>query len=102
MSEIKHTPGPWGIFNHNGTICIDNRGGDGMRPCIVDWTGFDTNDMTRRENEANARLIASAPELLEALRKALNYLENTEGEFGIALESADACRAAIRKAEGND
>jgi hypothetical protein len=47
---------------------------------------------------ANARLIAAAPEMLDALKDALNYLENTEGEFGITLNCADAARAAIAKA----
>lgn len=39
-------------------------------------------------------------DLLEALRRCLNYLENNESEFGITLDSADAARAAIAKVEG--
>jgi hypothetical protein len=41
-----------------------------------------------------------AAELVEACRKALNYIANSEGEFGITLESGDALRDAIAKAEG--
>ena len=46
----------------------------------------------------NARLIAAAPELLEAAQVALNYIENTESELGITLRSAEMLRAAIAKA----
>ena len=49
---------------------------------------------------ANARLIAAAPDLLEAARRALNFIENTEDEFGDNLPSGDALRAAIARATG--
>lgn len=51
---------------------------------------------------ANAKLIALAPRmaeeivrLREALRRCLNFIENTEGELGITLESGDIARAAL-------
>lgn len=44
---------------------------------------------------ANARLIASAPELLDALRGVLSVADRKTNEF-------DAARAAIAKAEGRD
>lgn len=50
-------------------------------------------------NSANARLISAAPDLLEAARSALNYITNTESEFGIVLDSGDKLRAAIAKAK---
>ena len=37
--------------------------------------------------------------LVEAARAALNYLENTEGEFGITLGSATGLRAALAAME---
>ena len=37
--------------------------------------------------------------LVEAARAALNYLENTEGEFGITLGSATVLRAALAAME---
>jgi hypothetical protein len=42
----------------------------------------------------------ATPDLLEAAKKALNYIANTEGELGIKLDSGDALRAAIARAEG--
>lgn len=51
----------------------------------------------------DARLIASAPDLAaevlrlrEALRKCLGFIENTESEFGIELDSGIAARAALK------
>lgn len=37
-------------------------------------------------------------DLLAAARKALNFVENTESELGVTLDSGDALRAAIAKA----
>ena len=47
--------------------------------------------------------IPTAPDavahLIDAARAALNYLENTEGEFGITLGSATGLRAALAAME---
>ncbi|MGL5219598.1 MAG: hypothetical protein ACRC8G_08990 [Plesiomonas shigelloides] len=50
-------------------------------------------------NEANARLIASAPELLSALERIAAYPETSHQELGIEAIKAIA-RVAIEKAEG--
>jgi hypothetical protein len=50
------------------------------------------NDIGPQDNGANARLIAAAPELLEALRSMLDDDEHTEACF--------KARAAIAKATG--
>jgi|GEM_PF-4219486 len=42
----------------------------------------------------------SASELAEALEECLNYIENTEAELGITLDSGDKARAALAKAKG--
>jgi hypothetical protein len=39
--------------------------------------------------------------LVEAARAGLNYLENTEGEFGITLGSATSLRAALAAMEAS-
>jgi hypothetical protein len=60
---------------------------------------------TPEENEADARLIAAAPELLEALKNLLRVEESwcslnemcNRGDLDAAMEKA---RAAIAKAEG--
>lgn len=57
MSDAKHTPGPWRVFDNFGErICIHNADDYGI--------GEAWNFNGRPENIANARLIAAAPDLL--------------------------------------
>ncbi len=62
----EHTPGPWrvGEKRHDYDIVIRNR--DSAPVTITCYAGY-----TRRTGDANARLIAAAPELLTALEQAL-------------------------------
>ncbi len=67
----KHTPGPWYRGEVDNSIYIWEEGGDGG--FIAEVSSEDTDAETL---VANARLIAAAPELLEALelcRKALDF-----------------------------
>lgn len=106
MSEVKHTPGPWTLetVRTSSGLChkigpFPWKTGKENHACIYDDYPSHGSDGTP-ELLANAHLIAAAPEMLEALIRALNYIENTEGEFGSILSSGEACRAAIEKAEG--
>jgi hypothetical protein len=52
---------------------------------------------------AGARIMeleAQRDELLSAIKRCLNFIENTESELGVKLESGDTARAVISKAEG--
>jgi len=81
----KNTPGPW---EHEG---------DGV---IVDAAGKQLAMVSPHLREANARLIAAAPELLEACRAALYGVVDRGGPDGLDKEEvADYLRAAITKAE---
>lgn len=70
--ELKHTKGEWGIIKGihapklpDSVTIIES----GRAPiCIVT-----DNWITEGTNEANARLICAAPEMLEALISAVNY-----------------------------
>ena len=93
MKEMKHTPGPWriGTAPPNGEQAIGTI--RGMMVAVA-TTGVGME----KETLANARLIAAAPELLEALR---GMLEVFGDEFGIgSSETCDAARAAIAKSTG--
>ena len=59
MNEAKHTPGPWHI----------HEGGDNLHSFVVDSAneGSVCKIAVNHHEEANARLIAAAPELLELL-----------------------------------
>ena len=68
MDNTKHTPGPW-TFNEK-TDCIQSEHPDHRFSLIAKVaTGEDI-----REEHANARLIAAAPEMYEALKNALNTI----------------------------
>lgn len=62
-----YTPGPWAIYR-DGFLYGVRRSVDGWSQsiCRVDWKIQGNPD---GEAQANARLIAAAPELLEALRE---------------------------------
>lgn len=86
-----HTPGPW-TKDRNRII---DRNGEEIARVSYGQSGF---------VQANARLIAAAPELLEALRafvKARDMVGWSEGECDLWLGPAwEAARAAIDKAGG--
>lgn len=91
----KHTLGPWKLElgrdgaprGLRGPAEVEHRN-------IVNWNGF--SSPTKRASMANARLIAAAPELLEALESFPGFLCGTEsGDAWI-----DQMRAAIAKARG--
>lgn len=96
----KHTPGPWAMPD-SGQGRISKVGVNGG------WDGMiataDCGDYARSRSEglANARLIAAAPELLEALKDAIQELEFLKS-IGVQSSTIDAeirkSRVAIAKA----
>lgn len=88
----KHTSGPWyhGNLNGNFYVCKDvgNLFYDIAR--VDNWP---------EETEANARLIASAPELLAALETVVRMIGPYAGQGRMDTEIS-AARAAIAKARG--
>lgn len=92
----KHTPGDWivsgdSIVTSDETICIATIETDG---------GYEA---TRDEREANSRLIAAAPELLEALKAVIKDVCVPQSDHPWAIQQREAhelARKAIAKAEG--
>ena len=82
--SAAHHPGPWKLVmdENYARITCDLDGGDNLRG----YCGL-----------ANARLIVSAPELLDALQKLVAFHDAEHNEFSDAIDNA---RAAIAKAEG--
>ncbi len=60
--EAKHTPGPWKVCSSDFHVWIEAPLGDEMT-VIATIAGVQTDQI----EDANSRLIAAAPELLEAL-----------------------------------
>lgn len=102
--SAKHTPGPWRVDpNYNRDVQDANGCEVGAALCVTDigekWTISGRITASREEGAANARLIASAPELLAALRE---MVADVDGGGSVSPYSVDAARAAIAKAEGRD
>lgn len=101
MSTMKHTPGPWTLETVTTAVGICHKIGPfpPRRPddvttrsaCLyADYpSGCNPAD---EELKANARLIAAAPELLEALEYAIRQIPE--------LASVPGVKAAIAKAKG--
>ena len=93
--SAQHTPGPW-RSSGSLTIYIEARLGDGwiQEVCSVGPTEADKG--YGEQQQANARLIAAAPDLLEALQA---VLANSLDSKGLA-DAHKQARAAIAKATG--
>lgn len=80
-TQPQHTPAPWHLRTHSDFIeylVIDN--GKGNSACVTILEYFE-DDATDPEMLANARLIAQAPAMYEALTAILENLDR--GEFVI-------------------
>lgn len=93
MENNKHTPKPWTqypLYNQDKEVVI-----------MATVNGLDFEIATvGRNTKANACLIASAPDLLEALKKiydACPDYEKIQGLLGMIKRTAET---AINKAEG--
>lgn len=99
MEKFKGTPGPWRVSEKRGDL-IDIRYNDSVVGAIsLNLAHVVALQSWLKEAEANAKLIAAAPELLEALQRCESVLSN------IPLEVSDVedllyARAAINKALG--
>lgn len=103
--NAEHTPGPWtATFMPAGAGLWNTRimGPDGEHILADTYTQF--YGPGQAESEANARLIAAAPELLEALAGLLKHAPLPKGirkDFSYTLY-LEAARSAIAKAEGRN
>jgi hypothetical protein len=99
-AETKHTPGPWRYHLGRGAnprFHIQDVGGYQ----IASTTELVRHKQAHEENEAreaNARLIAAAPELLEALTALLEASETIDAYEDLLSEPERKARAAIAKA----
>ncbi|EMC4372015.1 hypothetical protein VEL98_003901 [Cronobacter sakazakii] len=111
--KFKGTPGPWevmnatdvftqqGSANGSGVVC-DNDDGWQVAGCFNGKTFVQGKlvKLSLSEKEANARLIAAAPELLDVLQLILLYHE--DGNCQLHKEDVALARAAIAKAIGEE
>lgn len=95
MDETKFTPGPWRTERPDPdcnwlSVII----GDCKPIAEVTYDGLEAS---------NAHLIAAAPELYQALEKAVNYYGRTGGPWNVPSETGTwlaMAQAALQKARG--
>lgn len=91
--KASHAPGPWIAKVHNrGIQQVETK--DSI---VIHWTGFDASDFGNPTCEANARLIAAAPDLLRACELLL-MLSLPQDISGMAM--VEVARQAVRRAKG--
>lgn len=103
MKKPQHTPGPWGLHNgddYSRVLITPNSITEEYIATV--YSTYDATGVGLENREANARLIAAAPQLLEALERAADELhraQNSNGSQWLIDEEVKA-RAAIAKAKG--
>ena len=93
----KHTPGPWTLEDH-GYKFIVSKPGDGY--ITRDVCRMDASTMAAFAQEANARLIAAAPEQNSALIGLLELVEELDCLAASNDPRAIAAHAAVAKVQG--
>ncbi len=85
---MSHTPAPWKIDGAHSTRVL----------LINDAKGYAIGEIVDTRNPANSKLIAAAPDLLEALLTALPYVEDHEGSNVYKRGAVDRAIKQIRTA----
>lgn len=102
MTEAKHTQGPW--YYRKGdewSHSVVTRHGELPDGSPNYWTVASINKQREPEHEANASLIAAAPDMLTALRRAVIALAGTQ-DRDMLREEYEIVSAAIAKATGQN
>lgn len=103
-STVRHTPGPWEAYGAH--VYAPGENGANVCSCgspradkMVGYTPLSVTDPDLKEAYSNARLIGSAPDLLNALQLltayARDFATNENAKAVIRI-----CESAIAKAEG--
>jgi len=103
---MTHTKGPWRfketsarnpvVYTPNGEHCKTPHDDTGGKIAEV----FGWGNKSHEQQNANARLIAAAPDLLEDLEAAVSYLEDNSRSERRRQACLASFRAAIAKARG--
>ncbi len=107
-NESKHTPGPWvvRVGRYEGARIERDREPVALVPAdetVEDPRSGQIHETVSDRGLANARLIAAAPDLLEALKTAMKVLNGLaeDGIWSYTLgEVEKVAQRAIDKAEG--
>jgi len=110
--ETKYTPGPWHTIDrvdgrhHTVAIMANWSSEEGMPHPLIAQTLHGLGHVDKETALANARLIASAPNLLEALKSLFEHCAMVHKHWGEGSNQKEAnaaiadAKAAIAKATG--
>ena len=100
MTNAKHTPGPWSL---EAGRSISTSSGSFYLSYGKDKASGAPLFSNFCELDANARLIAAAPDLLAALELCFQYVNGGDNlRPGLQHEAFEAARAAIAKATNKE
>ena len=87
---MKHTKGKWEIYPSGKIMSDQFQDEDGIQSDLIC-----TVNKKCSKSEANAKLIAAAPELLEVCQKAME--SEIDGSYVVATKWWDEMKQAIKK-----
>ena len=91
----RFTPGPWNVDSVDGGFVFADKTSQRIADCYCD----EQPDMANWRIEANARLIAAAPDMIAALKGLTRWLRaHAEHEDEFFVQSMAQADAAIQKA----
>jgi len=92
---MTHTLGKWETGYYKTVPTVFSAQGNGTLSIATVWDSY----IEKNTAEANARLIAAAPDLLEALSDAVNCWDQPLSDYSSRMKPCiDAARIAIKKA----
>src|SRR5690625_1957633 len=99
--KSKHTPGPWTFSGQKGPVGIC------IKAQVWDSEGYNLSVMKSTEDPeeatANARLVAAAPDMLEALNEMVISFDILDIETdSLQREAIRNSKEAIKKAKGDE
>ena len=105
---MSHTPGPWKfeVVDETDSLLGCKRLDGGSGSTVIDlsneWTGYPEcgQDLQMTISKDDAALIAAAPEMLRALEAVTG--DSEESDYMTQAQIQGLCRAAIRKARGEE
>ena len=98
--KTKHTPGPWEMkFDIDNTVYVESKTTLIADNLLNESDILDLSIEEIQEYKANAKLIAAAPDLLEACQELIAELDNRESQYGYPdTGGMILARMAIKKA----
>lgn len=104
MSAAQHTPGPWHVVRYGDgdslVICTDKAGNQRIAFMAVPGARLQADRRRSwKQIQANACVIAAAPELLEANQSALTLVCDLLSGVGVTDERLNHVAAALLRAK---